>query len=853
MLDESQEKVVSLEHGHFLVLAPPGCGKTHILAERIRRTHQSGMSFDDMLCLTFTNRAAREMQKRNELYLMEEKRADEEPLFIGNVHRFCSKFLFEEELITADTSIIDDEEAVSIIADFLNEDEEWVMRTNYRWREYQRIIFLSHLIEQKECGHPHEVYLHPEVEEDCLKPVNVSYARQYTEYKRENHLLDFEDLLIQTYNVCRTADGSMEATICRRYRWIQIDEVQDLNGMQLAIIDLLTAPEEATVMYLGDEQQAIFSFMGAKVETLDGLKNRCQGHVYHLMENHRSPKYLLDVFNDYAAQVLRVDRTLLPMVGSVENGVSPSKGYLRILPSSTLETESRDVALLANSLHEEFPEETTAVVVNANADADGISEAMTGLGLRHFKVSGRDLFDTKEVKLLLAHLSVLSNECDFIAWARLLKGLKVFSSNPLARRFLRKLRQLAISPADLIRYDGNTCMADFVHRYGQEDMVVFDTETTGTDTMADDVIEIAAMRVRQGRIVGEPLDLYIRTDKDIPAMLGSKVNPMVAIYREKERQGLLMDSGKAVERFLAYVGDSPVVGHNVMFDVQMVAHTIKDEEQRTAWMGRCAFDTLHLMHLLEPGLHSYKLESLLERFRLTGENSHRAIDDVEATVSLLALCHEKAAERLAGQQAFISHPRVRPLVNKLRANYGDIYLSSIRRLYLPNKAPESALVCELKAFHTFLVEERYIDKVVRLHYLTGYLQQDILMEEPPQASLAWLLGRHLMELGTMKESDFCNSNSLEEKVYVTTVHKAKGLEFDNVIVFDAVAGRYPNFYNKTQRQDDEDARKFYVAISRAKKRLFVAYSMQSVDRYGGIHNREITPFMNTIMSYFDSI
>ncbi len=74
--------------------------------------------------------------------------------------------------------------------------------------------------------------------------------------------------------------------------------------------------------------------------------------------------------------------------------------------------------------------------------------------------------------------------------------------------------------------------------------------------------------------------------------------------------------------------------------------------------------------------------------------------------------------------------------------------------------------------------------------------------------------------------------SILERIYVTTVHKAKGLEFDNVIIFDAADGRYPNAYNKTKQQDEEDARKFYVAMSRAKRRLFIAYALQKVDRLG---------------------
>ena len=109
----------------------------------------------------------------------------------------------------------------------------------------------------------------------------------------------------------------------------------------------------------------------------------------------------------------------------------------------------------------------------------------------------------------------------------------------------------------------------------------------------------------------------------------------------------------------------------------------------------------------------------------------------------------------------------------------------------------------------------------------------------------------MLEISTMKESDFCNSKSLDERVYVTTVHKAKGLEFDNVIVFDAAAERYPNKRNTTEKQNQEDARKFYVAMSRAKRRLIVAYSLTARDWHNVSYTRELTPFMDSIAHHFE--
>ena len=87
-LDESQRKVVEATGGYHLVLAPPGCGKTHILVERIRRAREQGTDYADMLCLTFTNRAAREMINRIDAYIGNDEATD---LQVGNVHHFCSR------------------------------------------------------------------------------------------------------------------------------------------------------------------------------------------------------------------------------------------------------------------------------------------------------------------------------------------------------------------------------------------------------------------------------------------------------------------------------------------------------------------------------------------------------------------------------------------------------------------------------------------------------------------------------------------------------------------------------------------------------------------------------------------
>jgi DNA helicase-2/ATP-dependent DNA helicase PcrA len=108
------------------------------------------------------------------------------------------------------------------------------------------------------------------------------------------------------------------------------------------------------------------------------------------------------------------------------------------------------------------------------------------------------------------------------------------------------------------------------------------------------------------------------------------------------------------------------------------------------------------------------------------------------------------------------------------------------------------------------------------------------------------LQNHLVELTSFTEADLCDSTILTDKVYVMTVYKAKGLEFETVIVYNAVDGTYPFFSHKNDEEKQEDKRLFYVAMSRAKKRLLISYCNRF--KY---FRKELTPFMATIQDFFE--
>ena len=879
--NKEQQEVVRASGGCHLVLAPPGCGKTAVLAERIVWARRQGVPFSSMACLTFTNRAARGMRDRitERMSQLEGQTAGGgslteglDALFVGNVHRFCSQFLFQHGVVPEHASVIDTDTSISILADFLDEDELTVQGDNKQRQRYSQLINLQHLMYQCEHHYPSQLLVHRDaldatlLKELCLtfsldysleasielyrhadfyldQPVMLSgearhmlaslrVASQYETYKERNDLIDFEDLLLLTHEALTNGEVSFP-----RFSWIQIDEVQDLNPLQLAIIDLFATPD-ATVVFLGDPQQAIFSFMGAKTDTLEQLRQRAGKEAVHsFYHNYRSPKYLLDVFNVYAEQQLGIAPELLP---STQNLTEKRAGDLYLADSYSNVDEVNYVARMVRRLYDAYPDETTAVVVAFNSDADELSQALADVP--HFKVSGTDLFATPDVRLLLAHLSVVAMEHNFIAWSQLFTGLRVYSSQSAARQFVRQLMQLGISPVDFLCYDRSTYVEQFLKACSQTDLVIFDTETTGLSVFCDDVVQIAAIRVREGRVTDE-LNLFIETSREIPPMLGDVPNPLVEEYACQPH----LSPAEALQRFVDFARDCTILGHNATYDYQIMEHNMQRYaphlSMRQLWPAY--YDSLKLIRLLRPRMKNYKLKSLIAELNLEGQNSHLANDDIMATKSLVDYCCRLGSQKLEAQQDFIA--RHHTIIERFRNLYAPLYTETVGQLYQQTALP--ALTAALRKAYDAFRELRRMGDIPKFRYLVRYIEMDMLTPESG-SSLAEQLARHMQELTTLKEADLCGATSMDDRVFVSTVHKAKGLEFDNVIVFDAVEGKYPSAFANTSEKNDEEARKFYVAISRARRRLIVTYCHQSLSNWGRWYPKQLTPYMQSIMSLF---
>lgn len=890
--DDKQKEVICIDKGYHLVLAPAGCGKTDILAERVRRAILSGIDVEDMLCLTFTNRASRGMRNRIKQYIG--NKAND--LFIGNTHRFCSKFLYENNIISQSTAILDEVDTFSIISDFIhreldnnkdndkkNQEIKPFQENDEKYRTFiNAVINIQHLMDQYRRGHDKSIFLKhigeyrinnrstilysPNMFESLCKVNNLSVsinsileiydnsekylrsalclkrelficdlmrlldiAKKYEMYKKDENLIDFDDLLIMTYDYARN-----NPTIIHKYTWIQIDEVQDLNPLQFAIVDMFTRHDNVTI-YLGDEQQAIFSFMGAKIETLDWLKQRCSRNLHHLNKCYRSPKYLLDIFNDYAYSILHTDKDFLPVPNNFDEPKEDDLVVFYAMNNASVVTQSANIAL-------KYKDGRTAILVPSNNDADAISSKLGETP--HFKISGTDLFSLKETKLILSHLNVVNLEINFLAWARILYTLGLSPSYALAQKLVSDLKRIGINPSDFILYQRSSYLLEFLKHYDGGTIVVFDTETTGLDIFSDDIVQIAAIKYFQG-IPIDSINIILHTDKEIPSHLGKIPNPLVEEYKIKPH----INRKDGLQKFFDFAKDCVLIGHNVDYDYNILINNCKRDLPNVNVYKEfpIVFDTLKLTRLICPNLRSYKLKDLLVTLQLEGKNSHLANEDIIATYSIVKYCYDRAL--LLKKEIEKTIYSLSDFAELLRDAYGSLYVEAKKNLYTQkDNREESALTLECRKAYNYFIRKGSISEIEKFSYICDFFNKEVI-DQNLEKSLYQQLSNHIMDINTFKEADICDSSIVKENIFVATVHKAKGLEFENVIVYGCVNGTYP-FFASTNPQ--EDARKLYVAMTRAKNKLcLMTYRNKYVysKKYNNtfIFDAEISPFLEEIV------
>jgi DNA helicase-2/ATP-dependent DNA helicase PcrA len=292
-LNDAQFEAVSSVDGPFLIIAGAGTGKTRTIVYRVSYLIECGVNPDNILLLTFTRKAAREMLRRAVILLD----ARCENVAGGTFHSFANGLLrkYADKLnYVRNFTILDQgdaEDVINLIRTQLKFDSKArrFPRKATLYDLYSRSVNTLTPVDQLLAkDYPHYIEI-----VDDIKKVHASYVR----YKSSNNLMDYDDLLLNVVTLLKGND-SLRAILSDRYKYVMVDEYQDTNKIQAEIVRLL-AYKHQNLMVVGDDAQSIYSFRGSTIENIRTFPDDFPGcKIIKLEENFRSSQPILNLANE---------------------------------------------------------------------------------------------------------------------------------------------------------------------------------------------------------------------------------------------------------------------------------------------------------------------------------------------------------------------------------------------------------------------------------------------------------------------------------------------------------------------------------------------------------------------------
>jgi len=402
-LNERQREAVSHINGPLMIVAGAGSGKTKVLTTRIAHLMRNGVDSFNILALTFTNKAAREMKERVEKILGSSEARN---LYIGTFHSVFARLLRAEAHRLGypnDFTIYDTDDAKSVIKTIINEQnlDDKHYKPNF---VYNRISAAKNSLMGPE-EYQHDYY----VQQEDMRGNRPMIGKIYEMYAKrcfKNGAMDFDDLLFKMYILLKQFPEVLHK-YQHKFRYIMIDEYQDTNPAQYEIIKLLGAVHE-NICVVGDDAQSIYSFRGATIQNiLQFEKDYEDVRVVKLEQNYRSTKSILNVANEVIAHNKgQIEKALWT------NNMEGEK--IKLVRTMTDNEEGKYVAdtIAEQKLRNHYENRDFAILYRTNAQSRSFEESLRRKAIPYRIYGGISFYQRKEIKDFLAYLRITINTRD---------------------------------------------------------------------------------------------------------------------------------------------------------------------------------------------------------------------------------------------------------------------------------------------------------------------------------------------------------------------------------------------------------------------------------------------------------
>jgi DNA helicase II / ATP-dependent DNA helicase PcrA len=412
-LNEVQRNAVIHMEGPLLVVAGPGSGKTRVLTFRIAHLIENGVNPNEILSLTFTNKAAKEMKER----IVGVVGSKGHGVWAGTFHSIFARILrYEAESIgfPNNFTIYDTEDSKTLIRNIIKE-------LSLAKDVYPEGGVLSRISSAKSNLITPKMY---ETSGELMtqdaanrRPYIHQIYKMYMERCKKAGAMDFDDLLLQTYNLLQNVEH-VRVKYQKRFKYLLVDEFQDTNYLQYRIIAKLINYDgsQHNICVVGDDAQSIYAFRGATIDNiLDFEKDYKELKVYKLEQNYRSTHHIVQAAN----QLIKNNDK------QIQKEIWTDKGEgnkIKLLKMLTDAEEAKRVAdlILEHKNRDHYQNKEIAILYRTNAQSRPFEEALRRFNIPYKVYGGLSFYQRKEVKDLIGYLRFITNHQDEEAFRRII-------------------------------------------------------------------------------------------------------------------------------------------------------------------------------------------------------------------------------------------------------------------------------------------------------------------------------------------------------------------------------------------------------------------------------------------------